>query len=118
MTSKIKYSIALENLQYTLRYVDNVLILTNDINEINILQDTFQVLQKTNIIYQFKCPLGDFISENNNIYIGLTSITLSRRLTMHLSDTSSWAQHQKKLMPHNWISENSYQKHNDIRKTK
>ena len=25
------------------------------------------VLQKTNVIYQFKSPLGDYISENNNI---------------------------------------------------
>ena len=54
------------------------------------------VLQKTKIIYQFKCPLGDCISDNNNIYVGLTSTTLSRRLTMHLSDTSSIAQHLKK----------------------
>ena len=53
------------------------------------------VLQKTNVIYQFKCPLGDCISDNN-IYVGLTSTTLSRRLTMHLSDTSSIAQHLKK----------------------
>ena len=30
------------------------------------------ILQKTNVIYQFKCPLGDCISENNNIYVGLT----------------------------------------------
>ena len=54
------------------------------------------LLLKTNVIYQFKYPLGDCISENNNIYIGLTSTTLSRRLTMHLSDTSSIAQHIKK----------------------
>ena len=54
------------------------------------------VLQKNNVIYQFKCPLGDCISDNNNIYVGLTSTTLSRRLTMHLSDTSSIAQHYKK----------------------
>ena len=54
------------------------------------------VLQKTNVIYQFKCPLGYCISENNNIYVGLTSTTLSRRLAMHLSDTSSIAQHLKK----------------------
>ena len=53
------------------------------------------VLQKTNVIYKFKCPLGDCIS-GNNIYVGLTSTTLSRRLTMHLSDTSSIAQHLKK----------------------
>ena len=54
------------------------------------------VLQKTNVIYKFKCPLGDCIFDNNNIYAGLTSTTLSRRLTMHLSDTSSIAQHLKK----------------------
>ena len=54
------------------------------------------VLQRTNVIYKFKCPLGDCISDNNNIYVGLTSTTLSRRLTMHLSDTSSIAQHLKK----------------------
>ena len=54
------------------------------------------VLQKTNVIYKFKCPLGDCISDNNNIYVGLTSTTLSRRHTMHLSDTSSIAQHLKK----------------------
>ncbi len=54
------------------------------------------VLQKNNVIYQFKCLLGDCISENNNIYVGLTSTTLSRRLTMHLSDTSSIVQHLKK----------------------
>ena len=55
------------------------------------------VLQKTNVIYQFKCPLGDCISENNNIYVGLASTTLSRRVTMHLSDTSSIAQHLKSI---------------------
>ena len=54
------------------------------------------VLQKTNVIYKFKCPLGDCISDNDNIYVGLTSTTLLRRLTMHLSDTSSIAQHLKK----------------------
>ena len=55
------------------------------------------VFQKTNVIYKFKCPLGDCFSDNNNnIYIGLTSTTRSRRLTMHLSDTSSLAQHLKK----------------------
>ena len=54
------------------------------------------VLQKINIIYQFKCLLGDCITENNNIYVGLTLTTLLRRLTMHLSDISSIAQHLKK----------------------
>ena len=36
------------------------------------------VLKNNNVIYQFKCPLGYCISENNNIYIDLTSTTLSR----------------------------------------
>ena len=58
------------------------------------------VLQKTNVIYQFKYPLGDCISENNNIYVSLTSTTLSRRLMMHLSDTSSIVQHLKNF--HAW----------------
>ena len=31
------------------------------------------VLQESNVIYQFKCTLGDCISENINIYVGLTS---------------------------------------------
>ena len=54
--------------------------------------------KKNNVIYQFKCPLGDCISDNNNnnIYVGLTSTTLWRRLTMHLSDKNSIAQHFKK----------------------
>ena len=34
------------------------------------------VLQKTNVIYKFKGPLGDCISDNDNIYVGLTSTTL------------------------------------------
>ena len=44
--------------------------------------------------FAFKCNFVN--SDNNNIYVGLTSTTLSRRLTMHLSDTSSIAQHLKK----------------------
>ena len=57
---------------------------------------SIRVLQKTNVIYQFRCTLRDCISENNSIYVGLTSTTLSRRLTMHLSGTSSIWQHLKK----------------------
>ena len=43
-------------------------------------------LQRTNVIYRFKCPLVDCISENKNLYDGLTSTILSKWLTMHLSD--------------------------------
>ena len=63
----------------------------------NFLYPSIGVLQKNNVIYKFECPLGDCISDNNNnIYVGLTSTTLSRRLTMHLSDTNSIDQHLKK----------------------
>ena len=73
------------------------------------------VLQKTNVIYKFKCPLGDCISDNNNIYVGLTSTTLSRRLTMHLSI----AQHLKKtFMPNNTTTKNSHRQHNNTRTSK
>ena len=41
----------------------------------------------------FKCPLGDCIFKENNAYVGLTTTTLSRRLTMHLNDSSSIALH-------------------------
>ena len=67
---EIKYLIALENLQY-LRYVDDILILAKDINEINIPQDTFQKnsilnftpeLNKNNQI----CFLDALIDTNNN----------------------------------------------------
>ena len=51
------------------------------------------VLQKNNVIYKFKCPLGDCIPDNNDIYVGLTSATLSKRVKMHFSDTSSIGQH-------------------------
>ena len=55
-------------------------------------------MQKTNV-YEFKCTLGDSINENNSRYIGLNSTTLSKRLTMHLSGTSSIEQHLKYSCP-------------------
>ena len=50
---------------------------------------------KTNIVYIFKYPSGDCVSKENNAYVGLTVTTLSRRLTMHLNDSSSIALHFK-----------------------
>ena len=61
------------------------------------------VMHKTYVIYQFKCPLGHCISKNNNIHVGFTSTTLSRRLTMHLFETTSIAQHLKTFLSNNWI---------------
>ena len=55
------------------------------------------VLQKNNVIYQFKSLLGDCLFENNTIYVSSTLTTLSQRFTMHIGDTSSKAQHWKRL---------------------
>ena len=64
---------------------------------------TYLLIIKTNDIYQFKCPLGGFISENDNVYVGLISTILSRRLTVHLSDITSIAQHLKTFLPYSEI---------------
>ena len=52
-------------------------------------------LQRTNLIYEYKCPIGKCERQNNS-YIGLTTTTLSRRLTMHLQHggPKHHAQHQ------------------------
>ena len=42
-----------------------------------------------------KCPLIGYVSKENSTYVGLTTTTLSRRLTMHLNDTRSIAFHLK-----------------------
>ena len=39
----------------------------------------------------FKCLLEDCVSNENDSYVGLTTATLSRRLTIHLNDSSSLA---------------------------
>ena len=52
--------------------------------------------KKPTLYINLKCPLGDCIPDNKDIYVGLTSTPLSRRLTIHISDTSSIAQHLKK----------------------
>ena len=59
--------------------------------------------KKNNVIYQFKCPLGECISDNEKSlnYIGYTTTKLTRRLTLHLSDSSSICQYLKKHSCHN-----------------
>ena len=42
-------------------------------------------LQETNVVYRFKCSTGD-CATRNVYYIGYTTTSLSRRLTMHLQD--------------------------------
>ena len=39
--------------------------------------------------YLFKCPLRDSVSQENSAYVGLTTTTLPRQLTMHLNNSSS-----------------------------
>ena len=48
-----------------------------------------ELLDRLNVVCMFKCLLRDCVSKENNTYIGLTTTTLSRRLTMHLNDSSS-----------------------------
>jgi hypothetical protein len=42
-------------------------------------------LQKTNVVYEISCPHEDCALLRNVNYIGMTSTTLSRRITMHLA---------------------------------
>ena len=48
-----------------------------------------------NIDAIFKINTIDCVSKENNTYVGCTTTTLSRRLTMHLNDSSSIALHLK-----------------------
>ena len=54
-------------------------------------------LKNTNLIYQYQC-LHDDCDTANNIYIGMTTTTLSLRLTMHLA---SGGQEQHTLAKNN-----------------
>ena len=47
--------------------------------------DTSLTLKLTNIIYNFNCSFEDCRLQPNVNYIGYTTTTLSRRLTMHLA---------------------------------
>ena len=91
----------------------NLVIRNNSSPSIGVLQK-----KKNNVLYKFKCPLGDCISDNNNIYVGLTSTTLSRRLTMHFSGTSSITQHLKNIHAQQHNYGNFHRQHNNIRTSK
>ena len=43
-------------------------------------------LKQTNVIYSYKCSIGDCALRDNCKYIGHTVTTLSRRITMHLQN--------------------------------
>ena len=43
-------------------------------------------LKAVNVVYEFHCPFGDCAHRSNSTYIGHTTTSLSRRITMHLQD--------------------------------
>ena len=51
----------------------------------NLSQDQSK-LKSTNVVYQFNCPAGDCAHRYNCCYVGHTTTSLSRRLSMHLQD--------------------------------
>jgi predicted GIY-YIG superfamily endonuclease len=61
------------------------LVIKNNISAKNVRE-----LSKTNLIYQFNCPHYECVHSNNDnsVYIGYTTCTLSRRLTNHLQSGS------------------------------
>ena len=54
-----------------------------------------EFLDRTNVVYMFKCPMGNCFCNENNMYVGLTTMTLSRRLTIYRNDSRSIALHLK-----------------------
>ena len=60
---------------------------SNLIMKNNLLQDP-SLLKKTNVVYQFSCPEEGCKLLPNSSYIGVTTTSLSRRLTMHAREGS------------------------------
>lgn len=58
---------------------------SNLIMKNNLAKDN-SMLKKTNIIYEFQCPEEVCKLHNNIKYVGMTSTSLSRRITMHLAE--------------------------------
>ena len=69
---------------YYTRFKSSNFIVKNNTNSAKIL------LNQTNVVYKFICLFRKCLPKNkNNIYIGYTTTTLSRRLTYHLSENSA-----------------------------
>lgn len=70
---------------------------TNNLVIHNNSSPSFGVLQKNNIVYQFNCPLGDCISDKNvnNMFVSVTTTTMTRRLKFHLNHHNSISGHLK-----------------------
>ena len=63
---------------YKNKYTSNLYIKNN-------ITKPIPKLQQTSLVYEYKCSIGDCEHQENS-YIGLTTNTLSRRLTLHLSN--------------------------------
>ena len=61
----------------------------------NNLSDVPSLLRSTNVVYKFKCPSGDCAHQPNSTYIGHTTTTMSRRITMHLQDGAPLRHHNQ-----------------------
>ena len=73
---------------YYTKFKTSNLIVKNDTNSAKIL------LKWTTAVYKCICPFRECLSKNKiDIYIGYTTITLSRRLTFRLSENSTIKQH-------------------------
>ena len=57
---------------------------TSDLIMNNNLSKENSLLKANNVVYEFKCTVGDCARRSNSTYIGYTTTSLSRRLTMHL----------------------------------
>ena len=79
-------------------------------------------IDQTNVIYEFKCPHDECIRQPvNNVYIGFTTCTVSRRLSLHLQNgaikSHSISIHKEK-MSRETIVENTkvkYREQNQLR---
>ena len=71
------------------------LFLTSNVIISHNFSPSTELLDRTNVVYMFKYPLRDCVSNENNTYVGLNTSTLSRRLIINLYDSSYIALHLK-----------------------
>ena len=87
-----------DNIRLTIYYksprVSNLIMCNN-------LSNDNAPLKSTNVVYEYKCQIGDCARRRNSSYIGHTTTSLSRRLTMHLQGggpmTHTLSDHGRKL---------------------
>ena len=74
--------------------------ISNLVMQNNLSRDT-STLKQTNVVYQFNCTYGDCAHQQNGTYIGHTTTSLGRRLTMHLQEGGIkrhlWQNHNTRL---------------------